>query len=200
MKKFNSYDNVEVIKAQEALPVGGYVLRILDAKEVTYTWGSVLVLSFDICDGPYTGYYKKNYEAQTQENKKWKGTFRMNVPKDDGTDIDEWTARKFKTNIHAIEDSNPGYAWNWDEKSLVHKYVGAVFNNKEYEVDGRRGFYTNCHSLKTVEDIRNGNYKIPGDTLLQVKAEDNAFPRSDFAPANDAFAFAAAADEGNLPF
>ncbi len=138
MKKFNSYDNVEVIKAQEALPIGGYVLKIMDAKEVTYTWGSVLVLSFDIAEGEHKDFYANNYRAQQQENKKWKGTFRMNVPGEDGTEQDVWTARKFKTNMHAIEDSNPGYAWNWDEKSLKGKLVGAVFNNKEYEVDGRR--------------------------------------------------------------
>ena len=43
----------------------------------------------------------------------------MNIPKDDGTDLDNATIRKFKTDIIAIEESNPSFHWDWDEKKMV---------------------------------------------------------------------------------
>ena len=35
----------------------------------------------------------------------------MNVPKDDGSEKDEWTARRFKTDIEAVEDEKLSLGW-----------------------------------------------------------------------------------------
>ncbi|MCC8101184.1 MAG: hypothetical protein LIP11_02640, partial [Clostridiales bacterium] len=56
--------------------------------------------------------------------------------------------------------------WDWDENKLKGKLIGALFNNKEYDFNGRHGFFTNCHSLVAVERIRSGKFTIPDDTLL----------------------------------
>lgn len=66
-----------------------------------------------------------------------------------------------------FEASNQGYHWNWDEQTLKGKRIGALFNNKEYDFEGRHGFFTNCHSLVTAEKIRSGKFEIPADTLLK---------------------------------
>ena len=68
-----------------------------------------------------------------------------------------------------VEESNPGYHWDWDEGKLKGKLIGGLFNNKEYAYNGRHGFFTNCHSLITVEKIRSGKFTIPDDTLLKQK-------------------------------
>lgn len=167
MKKLNGYEQAQTISEQERLPVGGYVLKILGVDYQENDWGDVIILSFDIEEGEHKGFYSTNYKAQTGEDKKWKGTYRLRVPKDDGSEQDEWTMRRFKTVMSNFEESNKGYHWNWDEKTLKGKLIGALFNNKEYDFEGRHGFYTNCHSLVTVEKIKSGNFKIPADTLLK---------------------------------
>ncbi len=167
MKQLNGYASAQAYSEQERLPVGGYVLKILDVKYQENDWGDVILLSFDIAEGEYKDFYSANYKAQTGEDKKWKGTYRLRVPKDDGSEKDEWAMRRFKTVITAFEDSSSGYHWNWDEQTLKGKTIGGLFNNKEYAFNGRHGFYTNCHSLINVEKIRTGKFTVPDDTLLK---------------------------------
>lgn len=176
MKAYNGFDRNDTYKDVERLPVGGYVLAIIDAKEVTNEWGSTLAIAFDIAEGDYKDFYKRNFDSQTTEDKKWKGVYRLRVPKDDGSEQDAWTKRRFNTVIVNIEESNPGYTWDWDEKKLKGKKIGALFNNKEYDFNGRQGFFTNCHSLVPVEKIRSGNFEIPADTLLPTKIDNNGYP------------------------
>lgn len=172
--KPKGYDEMPVYEAQEKLPVGGYVLKVIKTKVETYTWGQVLVLAFDVDEGEYAGFYQKNFDAQ-QQDKKWKGTFRINLPKDDGSEKDEWNIKKLKASMTAIEKSNEGYLWNWDETSLKGKLVGGLFGNKEYEYNGQKGFFTDCRALCSVEKIRSGNFTIPKDKLLNAETNSNEF-------------------------
>lgn len=167
MKKLNGYAQAQVYSDAERLPAGGYILKILNVEYQENDWGDVIVLSFDIDEGEHKGFYAANYRAQAGEDKKWKGTYRIRVPKDDGSEQDNWTMRRFKTVMNAFEDSNKGYHFDWDEKKLKGLLIGALFNNKEYDFSGRHGFFTNCHSLVTVEKIRSGKFEIPADTLLK---------------------------------
>lgn len=196
MKKLNGYDEMQPYTDQERLPIGGYILKILDVKYQENDWGDVIVLSFDIEEGDHRGFFKANYKAQTQEDKKWKGTYRIRVPKDDGSEQDNWTMRRFKTIMSNFEDSNNGYRWNWDEQTLKGKLIGALFNNKEYDFNGRHGFFTNCHSLVSVEKIRSGKFDIPADTLL--KSGMRSGPQS--AIDNDGFMNIPDGVEEELPF
>ena len=166
MRVINGYQKATTYSDNERLPVGGYILKILDAKEQNNSWGDVLVISFDIAEGEQKDFFAKNYRAQTSEDKKWKGAYRLRIPVDDGSEEDEPRQRRFKTVMSHIEESNQGYHWNWDERTLKGKLIGALFNNKEYDFNGRHGFFTNCHSLVTVEKIRSGKFEIPADTLL----------------------------------
>ena len=167
MRPLNGYAQAQAYSENERLPIGGYVLKILDAKEVVNERGSILVISFDISEGDQKDFFANNYRAQTGEDKKWKGVYRLRVPKEDGTEQDNWTMRRFKTVMVAIEESNSGYHWNWDERSLKGKLIGGIFNNKEYDYNGRHGFFTNCYSLIAAEKIRSGKFEIPADTLLK---------------------------------
>lgn len=191
MRKLNGYAQAQVYTETERLPVGGYVLKILDVEYQENSWGDVIILSFDIIEGEYRNFFLNNYKNQNTEDKRWKGIYRLRVPKDDGTEQDEWTMRRFKTVITNFEESNLGYHWNWDEKSLKNLMIGGIFNNKEYEFNGHRGFFTNCHSLIEANRIRSGKFKIPGDTLLKSTTAKNT---SDFMTIPDGVE-----DEG-LPF
>lgn len=185
MRQLNGYAQAQAYSDSERLPAGGYVLKILDVEYQTNDWGDVIKLSFDVEEGEQKGFFARNYKGQTGEDKKWKGTYRLRVPKDDGTEQDEWTMRRFKTVVTRFEESNQGYHWNWDEQTLKGKLVGALFNNKEYEYKGRHGFFTNCHSLTSVEKIRSGKFEIPADTLLKPGGQQPTDPYSN--PIGDGF-------------
>ncbi len=169
MKAWNGYGETKAYTDNERLPIGGYVLRVVNVRldEGKNGGSDVLVIAFDVAEGEQAGFFKRNFDNQTQEDKKWKGTYRLYNPKDDGSEQDNWTKRRFKTVMEAFESSNPGYHWDWDEKKLKGKLIGGIFNNKEYDYNGRHGFFTNCHSLTDAQKIRDGKFQIPADTLLK---------------------------------
>ncbi len=170
MKKLKGYEEAKAYSETERLPVGGYVLKILEAKEQDNSdkgYNNQLIISFDIAEGEHKDFFANNYRAQQGEDKTWKGRYFLRIPKDDGTEQDGWTMRRFKTVMNALEDSNNGYHFDWDEKKMKGLLIGGLFNNKEYDFNGRQGFFTNCHSLIAVDRIRSGKFTIPADTLLK---------------------------------
>lgn len=173
LNKPSGYDTVQVQSKLPRLPIGGYVIKIMNVKVETYTNGSVLVLQHDIIEGEHAGFYKENYEMQTQEDKKWKGTLRLSIPQDGDED---WKIAAFKRNMQALENSNNGYSWNWDENSLKGKISGALFRNKEFAMEnGNRGVYTECFMLIPADDVRAGNFEMPKDKMLNSAANSNGF-------------------------
>ena len=178
MRAFKGYEAKKQGGAREILPAGGYVAKILNAEEKRYDWGDVLLISFDISEGEHSGFFNKDYQENTNEDKKWRGTYRLNIPKDDGSEKDGWTKNAFGGAMWAIEESNQGYTWNWDEKSLKGKTVGVLFRNKEWEMNGNTGWTTECCKLASADDIRNGKFRMPKDKPLKKK-QSNA---SDFVP------------------
>ena len=93
------------------------------------------------------------------------------MPKDDGTEKDEKVKKAFKTFIYHIESSNTGYKWDWNESSLIGKYFGGVFGEKEYEVDGNSGFYTAIRYTTGIDGLENA--QIPKPIMLNRTNQDN---------------------------
>lgn len=165
MKRFNDYETTQSYSASEKLPVGGYVLKI---ENVRYEEGQNgnsdrIQMMFDIAEGEQKGFFRKQYDSQTSEDKKWKGTVAIYVPKDDGTEQDGWTKKSFKTIMENFEASNPGYSWNWDENSLKGKLIGGIFADTYSVIDGKEIKYVSlvARNLRTVDCIRSGNFKMP---------------------------------------
>lgn len=199
MKQYKGFDRNNTYKDAERLPIGGYALKIMDAKEVANDWGNTLVISFDIAEGEFKDFFANNYKSQSGEDKKWKGTYRLREPRDDGSKEDEWTTMRFNTFVVNVETSNQGYHWDWDEKKLKGKLIGGLFNNKEYDFNGRHGFYTNCHSLVPVEKIRSGKFEIPADTLLKRPEPSTGYPAGAI-PGDDGFMNIPDGIDEQLPF
>lgn len=197
MRPFNNYETTQTISARAQLPVGAYICRILKAEEKVYNsskgeWHK-LEISFDISEGEHKDFYANDYKAQTGEDKKWKGVMRMNIPTDDGSEADGWAKRSFKTNILAIEDSNSGYHWDWNESQLKGKTVGIVFRSEEWEYNGKRGWRTAPFKMVPAADVKSGNIKIPDPKPLNGKAASQASTAADLSD----FVEVASAD---LPF
>ena len=178
MRPFNNYETTQTISARAQLPVGAYICRILKAEEKVYNsskgeWHK-LEISFDISEGEHKDFYANDYRAQSGEDKKWKGVLRMNIPTDDGSEADGWTKRSFKTNILAIEESNNGYHWDWNEAQLKGKTVGIVFRSEEWEYNGKRGWRTAPFKMVPAADVKSGNVKIPDPKPLNNKASQTS--------------------------
>lgn len=160
MKAFSNYAEVQVNTGSvEKLPVGGYVITI---KSVKYEDNSAkgradnIIFAFDIAEGEYKGYYAKRFEADTNEDKKWKGTYRLSVPTDDGSQNDGYAKSRFKGFMTSVEESNPGYKWNWDEQTLKGKLVGAAVGEINTEIDGKAITYTAMRYAVSVDSVRKG--------------------------------------------
>lgn len=181
MKAVSGYSEAKAINfnASERLPAGGYVLKILAIKEESYDWGEVIIFRFDIAEGEYKGFFDKQYKNMPDEYKKWKGTYRLNIPTKKGESEEDTKKYKrslgfFKSQIEAFNKSNGiniDCSKEWSVDVLKSKLVGAVFGNKEWEMNGRSGWFTNCDHLISIEDIHNDNFTIPKDKPLKNSAE-----------------------------
>ena len=174
IKKFGDYDQTKGYSdGGEQLPRGGYVCKIIGAKVQENEYGQSIKIAFDIAEGEHKDYFQKKYDANTNEDKKWPGTFLLNVPSDDGTPQDGWTKRRFRTFTDALEDSNAGYHFDWDETKFKSKLVGFVFNYREWKApDGRYVMSPNVAKTTSVDKIRKGSFKVPEDKL-QKKSFDS---------------------------
>lgn len=143
MNPTNNYATTQAATSSAApavkLPAGGHICSIMDAREgKSYNNIPTLDLYFDIKEGnEFDGYYMNRFNAQKQFNAdaKYQGVLRQNTVDESGN-----TNKFFKGMITAIEESNPGYKWDWNEKGLKGKKVGIVFRDKEWEYNGQKGF------------------------------------------------------------
>ena len=186
MKQFNDYKETQAITERQKIPAGAYICVIKNAeiKEYKGKYGHYenLEISVDVTEGEYKDYYANNYRSQQSEDKKWKGVLRLRVPSDDGSDNDAFYKRKFKTNILAVEDSNNGYRWDWDEKKLKDKKIGLLLQNKEWEFNDKTGWTAQPYGFIPVENVREGKFKIPKDKPL--KKDESAPQTSSNTPAD----------------
>lgn len=166
MKPFNDYDKVQAFSDLPQLPAGGYIARIMGAEEVNYGNYSKLLISVDIIEGEYKDYFANQYRANSSPDRKWKGVVRLSVPTDDGSDADNTAKRIFKGCMDAVEDSNAGYHWDWNEASLKGKTVGLLVRLKEYDYNNKHGWAPECFRLIGADLIRSGKFKVPADKPL----------------------------------
>lgn len=169
IKQFNGYEEAKKAAQYtpgEKLPVGAYVCKILGValepgkpkRDNPNEIGSdMLIVQFDIVEGDYTEFFKKQYDANTSEDKKFKGRTTIYLPKDDGTEADGWTKNAFARWTNSLEESNKGYTWDWDEKKWRNKLIGLVFGETGTVIDGKEVVYTELRFPVSVDKVRSGN-------------------------------------------
>lgn len=177
-------------EGSEQLPTDkAYVCEIKGAKEVDYTTDNGyrvhrVDIALDVCEGEYEGFYQKKFDDSQDEDKKWKGVVKLNIPKFDGTEKDNWTVKSFNTQFVAIEDSNPGYTWNNVLDSLKGKKIGLVLRDKEWEFNGNRGFYSEPYKLISVSNARAQKFRKPNTKYLSSDSTGDV--ASGFTPISNA--------------
>lgn len=197
----NHYNGFKAEKTagNEPLPAGGYVAKILGAEVKSYSWGDVLNISFDITEGEHKNFFTDRYRADTRDDKKWKGIFRINIPREN-SQYAESEKRDFNNMIWAIEESNPGYHFDWDETKFKGKAVGVIYREKEYYFNEKFGVTTECGKFTSVDEIRNGTFKPLKRKPLSKKDKAKMDADQGVVPAETS-GFASLDDQdGELPF
>jgi len=178
MRKYENYDKVEVAypSEYETLPPGGYVCKILKVQAEEKEYGTLLRIGFDIAEGEYKDFYKLQFERKKKYNPdaKWPGMYYQTVREDD--------LRYFKGFITSIEESNPGFKWDWNEQKLVGKLFGGVFGEEEFETDsGDIKVAIKCRFIRSIEAVRKG-VKIPERKRLSTST---SLPNTEYVNADD---------------
>lgn len=174
IRKPNNWENVQAFSDRPKLPLGAYVCKIRQTRIQDTDYGSQLCLLFDIAEGEHSGYFQKDFSANTNQDKKWRGLLRVWLPTDDGSEKDELTKRTFKGMVTAFEKSNPGYQWDWNESSLTNKTVGVLFRNEEWSFNGQQGWAVRPFRAISADSVREGSYTLPKDKPLSGRQSSAA--------------------------
>ena len=167
MKQFKGYERKEQ-NSYEPLPKGAYVIKLLNVKEEPNKSGegTHLKISFDIAEGDYAGFYKKSFESDSREDKKWPldATLYITCPDDNSK---QFVLDNFNTFMTAVEDSNEGYHWGWDESTLKDKLVGAKFYIEQSQYNGKIYNHTKAKWFVAAQKVRDGKAgNLPNDKLI----------------------------------
>lgn len=189
IKEFK-FEKKKTVNTSDPLPAGGYVAKIMGAELIKYDWGDVLKLSFDIAEGEQKEFFAMQYRGNTNEDKKWKGTFRITIPNEE-SEYFESQLKTWSNFIACMEESNAGYIFDWDEAKFKNKLIGVLFRNKEWEYNNMTGWTTECCAVRSAIDIREGNFKIPRDKPLKNRPSSAGV---------SGFTEATAEDDDDLPF
>lgn len=167
MKKIENFEKVEASSYEYKNPkAGGYVVKITLADDVPFDnrtgKGDYLKIEYDFADGEFKNYYQETFSRCGF----WGGTMYRSYK--------ENALGMFKHFIDCVEKSNAGYSWNFDETTLQGKFVGVVLGEEEYENKSgeiKKRLYVK--NIKTVEQIKNGDFKI-----LKLKELDKTANRT----------------------
>lgn len=199
IRKPNNWNEVQEFTDRPKLPLGAYVCKVKKAVVQSNSFGEQLCVLFDIVEGEFKGFFDNDFKASTIENKKWKGVLRLWLPRDDGSEKDEWTKSTLKGMTTAFEKSNPGFLWNWDEASLVGKMVGILFRNEEWDYEVKTGWSVRPFRAISVDSVRSGDFTLPKDKPLKEKAAAATNYTSSYSGYGSQ-GFAEIEDDGELPF
>ena len=205
MKKFGGFDAAkEAAKysGSERLPIGAYACEVKNVQYVAGENGNSdrIDILFDITEGDYKDFFKKQYDANQNEDKKWKGRKSIYVPKDDGSEKDEWTKNSFAKWVNGFEDSNKGYKWDWKEDKWKGLKVGIVFGETGTVIEGREILYTEPRFATSIQKALDGSApkaKFVAKNGYTGNGNNSSAPASD---KNDDFMNIPANSEEEIPF
>lgn len=202
IRKPNNWNEVQEFTDRPKLPLGAYVCKVKQVAVQNNGYGDQLCILFDIAEGDFSGYFNNDYKNNQNQNKKWKGVLRQWLPKDDGSEKDEWTKRSFKGMVTAFEKSNPGYQFDWNENSLVGKFVGILFRNEEWDYNGKHGWAVRPFKAISIDSVRNNDFTMPNDKPLKNASDAPSGYSTNYSDATASYGnFAELEDDDDgLPF
>lgn len=181
MKQFTGFEQAQENArhtGSSQLPVGAYKAKILGVKyEQGQNGGSDRILiQYDITEGEYKDFFRTQYDNNSSEDKKWKGKATIYVPTEDGSEKDGWTKNTFAKWTNALEDSNTGYRWDWDESKWKGLAIGVMIAETWTGIDGKPIKYTEVRYPLAIGEVK-PDIKVPNpkikDSYNQALKESN---------------------------
>lgn len=202
MQRIENWETVEAKGMEDfkALPIGAYECIIRKAE--VYTNGKTGKESFkvevDIASGEYKGYFQKRFDNNNNSTKTWdNNSTRYLAFEGDNTAY-------FKGFITCVENSNPGYTWDWDETKLTGKRVCGVYQYEEYEKqDGSRAVKVRLSKFRSLDKMKETNDNLNDSVRLlngSYMSIDDYNERKETTSATDVFGSGVVEVSENLPF
>ena len=162
--KYAGYEAKRASNFVQLPPEGVYIGKIIEVRvEPSYDkTHDQIVLLLDITEGEYANRYTEQYNDAKErfDNAKSKGVLRITVPEEDDPADKAWIKKTFESNLWAVEQSNPPYQWDWDEKKLKGKKVGLNVRKRFYTYNGTDRETTEIAQLESIEEVRAGKVKV----------------------------------------
>lgn len=197
MRAFANYNEVSELTEVRKLPAGAYEVRIIRAEEQNSQNGScALCILFDISEGEYKDFFHEKFTADKKsypQNARYKGVYRLWYA-NDGQDDEyaKFCERKMKTALKRISESNNlniDFTREWDGNALKGCKAGLIFQDQEYDYNGHHGFSAQPYGIVTLDDLREGNFKIPEPKRLKKGGADSSTGSFEEAPSDDDLPF-----------
>ena len=157
MNPIKEYDQINEAGEFKRLPAGIYgvkITNVVDRPDLEY-----LEVYCDIVKGEYANYFKNMVDAGFKDRSLHIRSYKQKA------------LPFFKAFITAVEKTNPGYKWDWDETELIGKKVIAVVGEEEYrDADGNVKVGTKIVEFRSKEAYDNGKIKVP--ELKKLPAEE----------------------------
>lgn len=148
MKPIEGYDLINEAGEIKKLPAGIYGVKITSVKDVPEN--EYLEITCDIAKGEYKDYFKTLIASGLPDRSKTIRSYK------------EKALPFFKGFITAVEKTNPGYKWDWDESKLVGKNVMAIFGEEEYlDANNEVKISVKLVEFRSYEAFKEGKLSVP---------------------------------------
>lgn len=171
--KVKAWNLIEESTGGAKLPVGGYVIKILDVEDVPSR--EYLRITYDIAEGEHAGHYSDAFGKQNA----WSHQF-VRSYKDSAEGM-------FKAFLNRLEESNKmskGFTvekWSErsDERDFIGLTLGAVIQKRLYTNDnGEDKEALEVARVYAAQDIRNGDFEVPEPRDVREQVAANPKPQA----------------------
>ena len=152
MKVIENWEQVEAKGMEDfkALPIGAYecIIRSAEVYKNPTTEKESFRVQVDIATGDYKGYFQRRFDNNTSSSKTWDNNATRYLAFQ-GDNI-----AYFKGFITCVENSNPGYKWDWNEEKLTGKRIVGVFQYEEYEnQEGKKNVKVRLNKFRSLDKL-----------------------------------------------
>lgn len=177
MVPIGNYNEIETNQEFKRLPAGGYIIKIVDAKDKDNK--NYFEVIYDIAVGEYKGFFAEDYYKDKPYMHRLICSYKDSA------------LRSFKGFITSLEESNnldlseKVMKGTLDASDLIGRTVGALLGYEEYQNErgDTRQRLCSVAGFRSVKTINDGKFKVP--ELKTLKVETEAAPSSGFIPITD---------------
>ena len=146
MRQIEGWDLVNEAGELKQLPTGAYACKIIEV--IDNVDKEYLDVYFDIVEGEFKNYFTTLFNSTGKNYGRIARSYKTNA------------LPFFKAFITAVEKSNPGYKWDWDEKSLNGKLCAVSFRDEEFETDGVVKVRAKPEEIRSIQALKEGKIEI----------------------------------------